>query len=149
MGCELTDDKNKLRLPWQEGFWHGLQFWWLHEGKVGGRLGVGGGGRIHKNPHVGLTRLGAGLFQPISGSVPTQSSGDQRTAGRGRPAHPLQTVSFSLSPNQEEHGLRSQTDLDSKYPLPLPAGHPGGHTSPQSLTFPESHLQTLWILMEV
>lgn len=105
---------------------------WLHKVKAGGRLRGGGrGGRIHENPHLGLTRLGPRLFQSLDRSVPPSPLGTSGLQGGG--GHlTLYNVSPSFLPNWEEYGPRSQTDLGSKPPLPLPAVNPGGHTIPQS-----------------
>lgn len=132
-------DKNKLRFPWQEGCWQGLEFRWLYEVKAGGRPGDGsGGGRIHENLLPGLTWLGAGSSSPSAGLFPTPVLWGPQDCSKGTDSQspPPSSASPLLSPNWKEHGLQSRTDLGSKPRLLPPAVNPGGHTTPWSHTFP-------------
>lgn len=122
--------------------------WWLHKVKAGGRLGGGSrGGKIHENPHQGLTRLGARLFQSLIRSVPPVLWGLKDCWEAV--ASPPSIICFPLTPAKLGRIWASKSDRPGLKP-PASTSHESwwlhnpGYTTPQGLAFPEPHLRTLW-----
>lgn len=152
-GCELRGDKITPRLPWQEGFWHGLGSWRLYKVRQAAvsalpqrpklwflpREARGGPGRVvgvqgipgEPPPAWGPAPAALRQASPLLRSPRPQGQGSQPTLFKlSLPLHFCQNWPWSQTWAQN-------------LTLPLPAVNPGGHTTPEP-QFPSETFRILF-----